>query len=43
MKGLIMYGRSQRCYNIKVFTFGRHAVRVFISALQGQHGAERSE
>ena len=38
-----MYDDPLISYNIKVFTFGRHAVRVFISALQGQHGAERSE
>jgi hypothetical protein len=27
-----MYDNTLKCYNINVFTFGRHAVRVFISA-----------
>lgn len=38
-----MYIQILTIYNINVFTFGIRAIRIFVSARKGQHGAERSE
>jgi hypothetical protein len=38
-----MYFQILTIYNSNVFTFGIRAIRVFVSALKGQHGTERSE
>lgn len=35
MKGLIMYGKGQKCYNINVSTTSKDAQSLFISVRKG--------